>query len=166
MLNRVILMGRITQDLEVRQTPSGNAVLRFNVAVDRPVRQGAERQTDFITCTAWGQRAEFINRYFSKGRMIALEGQIRTGSYDDKNGVKHYTTEVNVDSVSFTGEPNSREQVTIPITTEMVVISRIITSRTMVDIHSLQTILIRITITMLHQMTLCPLVTLMILKKY
>ena len=57
MLNRVILMGRITQDLEVRQTPSGNAVLRFNVAVDRPVRQGAERQTDFITCTAWGQRA-------------------------------------------------------------------------------------------------------------
>ena len=61
---------------------------------------------------------------------------------------------------------NSREQVTIPITTEMVVISRIITSRTMVDIHSLQTILIRITITMLHQMTLCPLVTLMILKKY
>ena len=99
MLNRVILMGRITQDLEVRQTPSGNAVLRFNVAVDRPVRQGAERQTDFSTCTAWGQRAEFINRYFSKGRMIALEGQIRTGSYDDKNGVKHYTTEVNVDGV-------------------------------------------------------------------
>ena len=165
MLNRVILMGRITQDLEVRQTPSGNAVLRFNVAVDRPVRQGAERQTDFITCTAWGQRAEFINRYFSKGRMIALEGQIRTGSYDDKNGVKHYTTEVNVDSVSFIGEPK-QQGVTIPITTEMVVISRIITSRTMVDIHSLQTILIRITITMLHQMTLCPLVTLMILKKY
>lgn len=98
--------------------------------------------------------------------MIALEGQIRTGSYDDKNGVKHYTTEVNVDSVSFTGEPKQQEQVTIPITTEMVVISRIITSRTMVDIHSLQTILIRITITMLHQMTLCPLVTLMILKKY
>ena len=166
MLNRVILMGRITQDLEVRQTPSGNAVLRFNVAVDRPVRQGAERQTDFITCTAWGQRAEFINRYFSKGRMIALEGQIRTGSYDDKNGVKHYTTEVNVDSVSFTGEPKQQGTGNYPITTEMVVISRIITSRTMVDIHSLQTILIRITITMLHQMTLCPLVTLMILKKY
>ena len=163
MLNRVILMGRITQDLEVRQTPSGNAVLRFNVAVDRPVRQGAERQTDFITCTAWGQRAEFINRYFSKGRMIALEGQIRTGSYDDKNGVKHYTTEVNVDSVSFTGEP--KQQGTGNYSNNYV-ISRIITSRTMVDIHSLQTILIRITITMLHQMTLCPLVTLMILKKY
>ncbi|WP_295211995.1 single-stranded DNA-binding protein [Ruminococcus sp.] len=108
MLNRVILMGRITQDLEVRQTPSGNAVLRFNVAVDRPVRQGAERQTDFISCVAWGQRAEFINRYFAKGRMIALEGQLRTGSYDDKNGVKHYTTDVNVDSVSFTGEPKAQ----------------------------------------------------------
>lgn len=166
MLNRVILMGRITQDLEVRQTPSGNAVLRFNVAVDRPVRQGAERQTDFITCTAWGQRAEFINRYFSKGRMIALEGQIRTGSYDDKNGVKHYTLRSMLTVCLSRVNQNSREQVTIPITTEMVVISRIITSRTMVDIHSLQTILIRITITMLHQMTLCPLVTLMILKKY
>ena len=166
MLNRVILMGRITQDLEVRQTPSGNAVLRFNVAVDRPVRQGAERQTDFITCTAWGQRAEFINRYFSKGRMIALEGQIRTGSYDDKNGVKHYTTEVNVDSVSFTGEPKQQGAGNYSNNYGNGVISRIITSRTMVDIHSLQTILIRITITMLHQMTLCPLVTLMILKKY
>ena len=107
MLNRVILMGRITQDLEVRQTQSGTAVLRFNVAVDRPARQGSERQTDFITCVAWSQRAEFINRYFSKGRMIALEGNLRTGSYDDKNGVKHYTTEVWVDSVSFTGEPKA-----------------------------------------------------------
>ncbi len=104
MLNRVILMGRITQDLEVRQTNSGNSVLRFNIAVDRPSRQGAERQTDFISCTAFGQRAEFINRYFSKGRMIAVEGSIRTGSYDDKNGVKRYTTDVWVDNVSFTGE--------------------------------------------------------------
>ena len=109
MLNRVILMGRITQDLEIRQTPSGTPVLRFNVAVDRPIKQGTERQTDFITCTAWGQRAEFIGRYFGKGRMIALEGSIRTGSYDDKNGVKHYTTEVNVDNVSFTGEPKPQD---------------------------------------------------------
>ncbi|MBQ6675662.1 MAG: single-stranded DNA-binding protein [Ruminococcus sp.] len=104
MLNRVILMGRITRDLEVRQTPSGQSVLRFTVAVDRPVKSGAEKQTDFISCTAWGQQAEFISRYFGKGRMIALEGSIRTGSYD-KNGQTVYTTDVNVDRVSFTGEP-------------------------------------------------------------
>lgn len=66
MLNRVILMGRITQDLEVRQTPSGNAVLRFNVAVDRPVRQGAERQTDFITCTAWGRELNLSTDTFQR----------------------------------------------------------------------------------------------------
>ncbi len=105
MLNRVILMGRITQDLEIRQTQSGVAVLSFTVAVDRGyVKQGEERQTDFINCVAWRQQAEFINRYFSKGRLIALEGNLRTRTYDDKNGVKHYVTEVFVDSVSFTGE--------------------------------------------------------------
>lgn len=106
MLNRVILMGRIAQDLVIKQTANGNSVLTFNVAVDRQfVRQGEERQTDFITCVAWRQQAEFINRYFSKGRMIAVEGNLRTRTYDDKNGTKHYVTEVYVDSVSFTGEP-------------------------------------------------------------
>lgn len=106
MLNRVILMGRITQDLEVRQTPSGVSVVTFNVAVDRNYSgQNGERQADFITCVAWRQQAEFIGRYFGKGRMIAIEGNLRTRTYDDKNGTKHYVTEVYVDSVSFTGEP-------------------------------------------------------------
>lgn len=105
MLNKVILMGRITQELDLRTTPTGRSVLRFSVAVDRRFnKQGEERQTDFITCVAWGQQAEFISRYFSKGRMIAIEGNLRTSTYDDKNGVKHYVTEVFVDSVSFTGE--------------------------------------------------------------
>lgn len=105
MLNKVILMGRITQDLEVRQTPSGVSVLTFTVAVQRSfARQGEERQTDFINCVAWRQQAEFISKYFRKGRMIALEGNLRTRTYDDKNGTKHYVTEVYVDSVSFTGE--------------------------------------------------------------
>lgn len=105
MLNKVILMGRITQDLEVKQTPSGVSVLSFTVAVQRNfARQGEERQTDFINCVAWRQQAEFIGKYFRKGRMIALEGNLRTRTYDDKNGVKHYVTEVFVDSVSFTGE--------------------------------------------------------------
>jgi len=106
MLNRVILMGRITQDLDLKSTPSGASVLQFNVAVERSfVKQGEERQTDFITCVAWRQQAEFISKYFSKGRMIAIEGNLRTRTYEDKNGSKHYVTEVYVDSVSFTGEP-------------------------------------------------------------
>lgn len=105
MLNKVILMGRITRDLEIRQTQGGTAVLSFTVAIDRaPARQGAERQTDFVNCVAFGQRAEFISKYFGKGRMIAIEGNLRTGSYD-RDGQKHYTTEVWVDSASFTGEP-------------------------------------------------------------
>lgn len=102
MLNRVIIMGRITRDLELRQTPSGASALSFSVAVDRTTKN-CEKQADFISCTAFGQRAEFIGRYFGKGRMIALEGSLKTGSYE-KNGVTIYTTEVWVDNVSFTGE--------------------------------------------------------------
>lgn len=105
MLNKVILMGRITHDLEVKQTPSGVAVLSFTVAVQRNyAKQGEERQTDFINCVAWRQQAEFIGKYFRKGRMIAIEGNLRTRTFDDKNGTKHYVTEVFVDNVSFTGE--------------------------------------------------------------
>lgn len=105
MLNRVILMGRITHDLELRTTQSGLSVLSFVVAVDRSfVKQGEERQSDFIDCVAWRQQAEFINRYFSKGRMIAVEGTLQTRSYEDKNGNKRKAVEVVVDNVSFTGE--------------------------------------------------------------
>ncbi|MCD8095240.1 MAG: single-stranded DNA-binding protein [Ruminococcus sp.] len=109
MLNKVILMGRITRDLELKQTPQGVPVLTFSIAVDRSfVRQGEERQADFITCVAWRNQAEFISRYFSKGRMIAIVGNIRTRNYDDKNGVRHYVTEVYVDEASFTGEPKAQ----------------------------------------------------------
>ena len=111
MLNRVILMGRITHDLELRQTPSGVCTLSFSVAVERNYTdQNGERQTDFITCVAWRQQAEFIGKYFSKGRMIALEGGLRSRTYEDKNGSRHYVTEVYVDSVSFTGEPKQGSQ--------------------------------------------------------
>ena len=104
-LNRVILMGRITQDLELKQTQSGTAVLSFTLAVEQNfAKQGEEKKADFISCVAWRQQAEFISKYFSKGRMIALEGNLRTRNYEDKNGSKHYVTEVYVDSVSFTGE--------------------------------------------------------------
>ena len=108
MLNKVILMGRITRDLVVNQTPSGVPVLTFTIAVERSfVRQGEERQTDFITCVAWRNQAEFISRYFAKGRMIAIVGNLRTRNYE-KDGVKHYVTEVYVDEASFTGEPRQQ----------------------------------------------------------
>lgn len=104
MLNKVILMGRLTADPELRQTPSNISTCRFTVACDRRYSgQGQERQTDFITVVAWRQTAEFVSRYFSKGSMIIVEGNLRTGSYNDKKypDVKHYTTEVYADQVSF-----------------------------------------------------------------
>lgn len=105
-LNKVILMGRVTQDLELKSTQSGIAVLSFTVAVEQSfAKQGEEKKADFISCVAWKQNAEFISKYFAKGRMIAIEGNLRTRTYEDKNGSKHYVTEVYIDSVSFTGEP-------------------------------------------------------------
>ena len=109
MLNRVILMGRITQELELKQTSSGVQTLSFNVAVERNYTGAdGQRQTDFITCVAWRQQAEFISRYFGKGRMIAIEGQIQTRTFQDKNGNNRKAVEVLVDSVSFTGEPKQQ----------------------------------------------------------
>ena len=110
MINKVILSGRITHDIEFRQTPNGNAVTQFNIAVERSyAKQGEERQTDFITCVAWNKTAEFIGRFFSKGRAIVIIGQLRTRTYDDKNGSKHYVTEVFVDEAQFTFEPKTSQ---------------------------------------------------------
>lgn len=109
MLNKVILSGRIAQPLELRQTGGGTPVLQFNLAVQRQfARQGEERQTDFITCVAWNRTAEFISRYFEKGRSIAIVGNLRTRTYEDKNGTKHYVTEVFVDEAQFTFEPKAQ----------------------------------------------------------
>lgn len=102
MLNKVILMGRITRDLETRQTQNGKLMLKFSIAVDRG--SGDSKTTDFINCVAWEKRAEFISKYFGKGNMIAIIGNIKTGSYGDKDGKKVYTTDVWVDEASFTGE--------------------------------------------------------------
>ncbi len=106
-MNKVIIMGRLTADPELRQTQSGIASCRFTVAVNRKFADKAtgQRQADFISCTAWRQTAEFVSRYFSKGSMICVEGTLRTGSYTDKKypDVTHYTTDVLVDNVEFTG---------------------------------------------------------------
>ena len=112
MINKVILSGRITRDIEIKTTPSGTAVTQFSLAVERSfARQGEERQTDFITCVAWGKTAEFIGRYFGKGRSIVILGNLRTRTYDDKNGTKHYVTEVYADEVQFTFEPKAAQNV-------------------------------------------------------
>ncbi len=106
-MNKVFLMGRLTSDPELRQTPNGVSSCRIRVAVNRNYadKNTGERQADFINCTAWRQTAEFINRYFRKGSMIMVEGTLRTGSYQDKTHpeITHYTTEVYVDNVEFTG---------------------------------------------------------------
>ena len=110
-MNKVILIGRLTADPELRQTQSGIASCRFTVAVDRKYKdaQTGERQADFVSCTAWRQTAEFVSRYFNKGKMICVEGNLRTGSYTDRNhsDVTHYTTEVFVDNVEFCGDKSN-----------------------------------------------------------
>ncbi len=112
-MNKVILMGRLTADPELRQTQSGIASCRFTIAVNRRFadKNTGERQADFISCTAWRQTAEFVSRYFKKGSMIMVEGSLRTGSYQDRNhaDVTHYTTEVFVDNVEFTGSKSDSQ---------------------------------------------------------
>ena len=104
-MNKAILLGRLTRDPELRQTNSGIPVMSFTIAVDRRFRsQSGERQTDFISCQAWRQTAEFLAKHFQKGSRIAVVGSIQTGSYE-KNGQTIYTTEVVVDEVHFADAP-------------------------------------------------------------
>jgi single-strand DNA-binding protein len=105
MMNLAVIRGRICNDLELRKTPSGVEVTRFNVAVDRAYKQGEEKKTDFITVVAWRQTASFLCKYFSKGKEIEVMGSIQTGSYE-KDGVKHNTFEILADKVFFCGSKN------------------------------------------------------------
>ena len=105
MYNRAILMGRICNDLEVKSTANGVSVLSFRIAVERSYQaKGEERKSDFFNCVAWRQTADFISRFFSKGRMILVEGELQTRSYVDKNGATQYVTELIIDNARFTGE--------------------------------------------------------------
>lgn len=104
MLNRVILMGRLCDDPKFSQTQNGIACCRFRLAVNRPKSKDGNQEADFINIEAWRGTAELISRYFTKGKMILIEGQIRNNDYTDKNGVKHYGIKVLADSVSFCGD--------------------------------------------------------------
>lgn len=118
MYNKVILMGRLTKDPDVRYTQGEQptAIARFTLAVNREYqKQGEERQADFITCVAFGSRAEFIEKYFHKGNSILIEGRIQTGSYTDKEtGKTVYTTDIVVEKANFTGEKRESQQQAAP----------------------------------------------------
>lgn len=112
-MNKVILTGRFVADPEFRQTQSGIACCRFRIAVNRPYRKDAEQTADFINCVCWRGTAEFVSRYFSKGKAIIVEGRLQSGSYTDNSGNTRYTTDVLVESVEFgesKGSGSSGEQ--------------------------------------------------------
>ena len=111
-MNKVILMGRLTKEPEVRYTQVTNTmVTSFTLAVNRRfVKQGEERQADFINIVAWNKTAEFVSKYFSKGQQVGVIGRIQTRNYDDEQGVKHYITEVIAEEVYFAGEKKEKAQ--------------------------------------------------------
>lgn len=104
-MNKAILLGRLTKDVELKQTPNGVSVVNFTIAVNR---RFDKETADFINCVAWRNTAEFIAKYFSKGSSIAIVGSLQTGSYE-KDGQKFYTTDVNVDEAYFAGSKASNE---------------------------------------------------------
>ena len=102
MLNKIILMGRLTRDPELRRTASGTAVTSFSLAVDRDFKsQSGEKETDFIDIVAWRSTAEFVSKYFSKGRMAVVEGRLQIRDWTDRDGGKRRSAEVIADNVYF-----------------------------------------------------------------
>ncbi|WP_442602493.1 single-stranded DNA-binding protein [Paenibacillus sp. KN14-4R] len=112
MLNRVILIGRLTKDPELRYTPAGVAVAQFTLAVDRPFtnQQTREKEADFIPVVTWRQLAETCANYLRKGRLAAVEGRIQVRSYDNNEGRKVYVTEVIADNVRFLESSNAAQR--------------------------------------------------------
>ena len=109
MINRTVLVGRLTKDPELRYTSSNIAFVKFTLAVNRTFAgPTGEREADFIQCVVWRKQAENLARFVKKGSLLGLEGRIQTGSYDDKEGIRKYTTEVVCDSVQFL-EPKNQD---------------------------------------------------------
>ena len=109
MLNKVFVMGRLARDPELRRTQNGTAVAAFTLAVDRDYKGAAgERETDWIDCVAWRQSAEFVSRYFTKGRMAVVEGKLQIRDWTDKDGNKRRNTEVLVENIYFGDSKNTK----------------------------------------------------------
>ena len=109
-MNKVILMGRLTRDPEVRYSQGENAmaIARYTLAVDRRTRSNEESTADFINCVAFGRQGEFAEKYLHKGTKMVVEGHIQTGSYTNKDGAKIYTTDVVIDSQEFAESKNAQ----------------------------------------------------------
>lgn len=107
--NKVILIGNLTADPELKQTTSGLSVCSFNIAVNRPKSKEGEQKCDFITIQTWRQTAEFVCKYFKKGKAILVCGQLQTRSYTDNQGNKRTATEVVADEVAFVGNNESSD---------------------------------------------------------
>ena len=111
MINRVVLIGRLTRDPELRRTPQGDAVTSFTLAVNRNyTSRDGQQQADFINCVVWRKPAENVERYCSKGSLVGVEGRIQTRSYDNSQGQKVYVVEVICDSVQFLETRAARER--------------------------------------------------------
>ena len=110
-MNEVCLVGRLTKDPDLRYTTGENAtaICRFSVAVDRRYKREGEQNADFPSVVAWGKTAEFVQKYFCKGKPIGITGRLQTGSYTNKEGIKVYTTEVVADKVEFVGSKADNE---------------------------------------------------------
>ena len=106
MLNKLVLMGRLTADPELKTTPNGVSVTSFTLAVDRNYRQGNERKTDFVNCVAWRGTAEFITRYFGKGQLMAIDAELQSRSYENAQGNKVTVWEAIVNNAYFAGGKN------------------------------------------------------------
>ena len=109
-MNIVILHGRLTADPTIRQSNSGKSIAGFSVAVDGYKDKDGNKQTDFIRCTAFGQTADMLARYWTKGKEIALEGNLRQNDYTDNNGTKHNSYQVVVNRVHFCGSKSDNQQ--------------------------------------------------------
>lgn len=108
MLNHIVIMGRLTRDPELRRTQSGVAVTNFTLAVDRDYtgKDGGEKETDFIDCVAWRNAGEFVNKYFTKGRMACVSGRLQLREWTDKDGNKRRAAEIVADNVYFADSKN------------------------------------------------------------
>lgn len=116
-MNKVILIGRLVRDPEVKTTQSQVAVCSFTIAVDRKFKSaGGERQSDFLSCVAWRQQAEFLGKYFQKGSRVCIVGNLQSRSYDDTQGKKVYVTEVIVDEVEFVDSKKDEAERSEPAT--------------------------------------------------
>lgn len=118
--NKVILGGRLTADVELKQTPQGVSVCQFSIAINRRTGKEQEQQADFINCVAWRNTAEFISKYFKKGSSICVSGSLQVRSWTDGNGNKKFATEVKVDDAYFVdGKNESEAQEPTPSFTEI-----------------------------------------------